>query len=493
MTGWVSFKRWCFTPRALVVLCALTTSAFLLICGSVLLETRRAAGELARSASANLAATIDSDIVRSIEVYDLSLRNAVNNMLTLDTERISLPILHLILFDHAATAQHYGRIRIFDETGKLKLDSSTLHPAQESCADKEFFKIHRASSDAGLYVSDPEVGTGAPALVLSRRITGHDGRFLGVVVGSIRYSYFRDLFSHLKFGEGDTATVFRNDGRVMMRQPSNSDTIGKDLSNSAGVRQILATRSGSATLRSTLDNIERLYVWQNSDRALVVVVGKSLESIYGPWWRQVFIIGGLMLMLSAFVIGAAFLLAREMARRADAEQRLAQLATTDALTGIDNRRRFDERMLDEWRRGWQKLPLSLLMIDADHFKTFNDLFGHQEGDQVLVRIAKSIAQSSRRPADCAARYGGEEFALLLPDTELDDAMRIAEEIRTRVERLSTEKWATTVSIGVACVVPDMAGSSRNLIEAADKALYQAKEQGRNCCVGVDPDMIVRAA
>ena len=186
-------------------------------------------------------------------------------------------------------------------------------------------------------------------------------------------------------------------------------------------------------------------------------------------------------------------LTREISRRAAAEKRLSQLATTDALTGIDNRRRFDERILDEWRRGWQKLPLSLLMIDADHFKAFNDLFGHQAGDQLLARIAACIVESAKRPSDCAARYGGEEFALLLPNTDLAGALKLAEEVRDRVAHLSADKWATTVSIGIACLIPDMAGSPKALIAAADKALYQAKEQGRNRCMAINEDLVTEAA
>ncbi|GAA3847877.1 diguanylate cyclase [[Pseudomonas] carboxydohydrogena] len=486
-------KLWQASPRALTIVSVLATLAFMTICASVLLDIRSGKEELARQSSENLAATIDADLSRNIEIYDLSLRNVVNNMLELDTQHISLPILHLILFDHAATAKYYGPIRVFDADGNLKLDSSTLHPAQENRADEEYFKVHRDNRDAGLYIGDPSVYRNTFAVVLSRRITGYDGKFLGVVVGSLRYSYFHDLFGKLTFNPEDSVTIFRRDGVVMMRQPFDIAVIGKSLSDSGTVRHILETPSGSTKTRSEIDSIERMYVWRNSERPLVVVVGKSLDSIYGTWWTQTLIIGGLMFVLSIFAIGTTLFLTREISRRAAAEKRLSQLATTDALTGIDNRRRFDERILDEWRRGWQKLPLSLLMIDADHFKAFNDLFGHQAGDQLLARIAACVAESAKRPADCAARYGGEEFVLLLPNTDLAGALKLAEEVRDRVVRLSADKWATTVSVGVACLVPDMAGSPKDLIEAADKALYEAKEQGRNRCVASDAERATEAA
>ena len=486
-------KLWQVSPRALTIVSVLATLAFMTICASVLLDIRSSKEELAKQSSENLAATIDADLSRNLEIYDLSLRNVVNNMLELDTQRISLPILHLILFDHAATAKYYGPIRVYDADGNLKLDSSTLHPAQENRADEEYFKAHRDNPNVGLYIGDPSVYRDAFAVVLSRRITGYDGKFLGVVVGSLRYSYFHDLFGKLKFSPEDSVTIFRHDGVVMMRQPFDMEVVGKNIGAKAGVRHILETPSGSEKVRSGIDFIERLYVWRNSERPLVVVVGKSLNSIYGTWWTQTLIIGGLILILSIFAIGATLFLTREIARRAVAEKRLSQLATTDGLTGIDNRRKFDERVLDEWRRGWQKLPLSLLMIDADHFKAFNDLYGHQAGDQLLARIAGCVAGSAKRPSDCAARYGGEEFALLLPNTDLAGALKLAEEVRDRVAHLSADKWATTVSIGVACLVPDMAGSPKSLIAAADKALYQAKEQGRNRCVAINDDRVTKAA
>lgn len=486
-------KLWQVSPRALTIVSVLATLAFMTICASVLLDIRSSKEELAKQSSENLAATIDADLSRNLEIYDLSLRNVVNNMLELDTQRISLPILHLILFDHAATAKYYGPIRVYDADGNLKLDSSTLHPAQENRADEEYFKAHRDNPNVGLYIGDPSVYRDAFAVVLSRRITGYDGKFLGVVVGSLRYSYFHDLFGKLKFSPEDSVTIFRHDGVVMMRQPFDMEVVGKNIGAKAGVRHILETPSGSEKVRSGIDFIERLYVWRNSERPLVVVVGKSLNSIYGTWWRQTLIIGGLILILSIFAIGATLFLTREVSLRAAAEKRLSQLATTDALTGIDNRRRFDERILDEWRRGWQKLPLSLLMVDADHFKAFNDLFGHQAGDQLLARIAGCVAGSAKRPSDCAARYGGEEFALLLPNTDLAGALKLAEEVRDRVAHLSADKWATTVSIGVACLVPGMAGSPKSLIAAADKALYQAKEQGRNRCVAINDDRVTKAA
>jgi diguanylate cyclase (GGDEF)-like protein len=181
-----------------------------------------------------------------------------------------------------------------------------------------------------------------------------------------------------------------------------------------------------------------------------------------------------------FVLATALFLAREISRRAAAEEKLEELATTDALTGLRNRRKFDDDIDTEWRRAIrQKSPLALLMIDADHFKAFNDTHGHQAGDQVLVGIAICISDSVRRAGDCAARYGGEEFALLLPGCGPTDAFQIAETIRQKVMHWSDGPAANTVSIGVASLTPTVFMQSAMLVEAADKALYAAKANGRN--------------
>jgi diguanylate cyclase (GGDEF)-like protein len=184
--------------------------------------------------------------------------------------------------------------------------------------------------------------------------------------------------------------------------------------------------------------------------------------------------------LISFVLGVTLFLAREIGRRAQAEDKLEELATTDALTGLKNRRKFDSAIEAEWRRAARhKTPIALLMIDADHFKSYNDTHGHQAGDQVLVGIAICISDSVRRAGDCVARYGGEEFAVLLPGLASEDAILVAEKIRLKVQQWSEDPTVTTVSIGVASLTPVGSMEWSVLLKAADKALYAAKAGGRN--------------
>ncbi len=166
---------------------------------------------------------------------------------------------------------------------------------------------------------------------------------------------------------------------------------------------------------------------------------------------------------------------------------LNKLARHDALTGVANRRYFDERLqLEFLRASRDKVPLSLLMIDVDHFKNYNDKNGHQAGDAALLKVAQTIQSSLRRPADMVARYGGEEFAVILPGTGAPGAGERAEAIRKKIEGLeiarpgSRENTTVTVSVGVASITPgENEATPAILISAADTALYQVKQTGRN--------------
>jgi diguanylate cyclase (GGDEF)-like protein len=161
---------------------------------------------------------------------------------------------------------------------------------------------------------------------------------------------------------------------------------------------------------------------------------------------------------------------------------------------LKNRRKFDAAIDAEWRRAVRhKMPLALLMIDADHFKSYNDTFGHQAGDEMLVGIAICISDSVRRAGDCAARYGGEEFAVLLPGFTEAAAVAVAETIRLKVQQWSGGPTVTTVSIGIASLTPSANADWSILVKAADRALYAAKANGRNQSILASIPKLSRAA
>lgn len=198
----------------------------------------------------------------------------------------------------------------------------------------------------------------------------------------------------------------------------------------------------------------------------------------------------------------AFRFLRESQRQlAAANIELQKLAALDGLTGIANRRRFDEALQLEWLRSQRdRQPVALMMCDVDHFKLYNDSHGHPAGDLCLKKVAAVLTEHLKRPADLVARYGGEEFAIILPETDLTGALTVAESCRRHLEQLAIRNpqapltGCVTLSAGVACMVPSSLSSAEGLLELADQALYAAKRSGRNRVVsaaglqGVSPNV-----
>ncbi len=192
-------------------------------------------------------------------------------------------------------------------------------------------------------------------------------------------------------------------------------------------------------------------------------------------------------LLAALVVLLSLLheITRLYAQAATANRMLSELARLDGLTGLANRRCFDETLALEWRRATRDgTPLSLLMIDVDHFKAFNDGLGHQCGDDCLKRIGAALQSRARRAADLVARYGGEEFVILLPGTPALHAVAIAERVRSAIEAAAiahptSRHGCVTVSVGVATRYPELNSEPADLLSTADRLLYEAKDAGRN--------------
>lgn len=184
-------------------------------------------------------------------------------------------------------------------------------------------------------------------------------------------------------------------------------------------------------------------------------------------------------------VGSLFVISHvDVTRRKLAELRVERLAYEDVLTGLANRRRFDQALRTEWRRRERAaLPLSVIALDIDHFKSYNDAFGHFEGDRCLQAVGGSLRPCARRASDVAARLGGEEFWLLLCDTTAEQAARVAEQVRRTVAQLGARDGVcrkVTASLGVATAAPDWEGTPETLMRLADAALYAAKRAGRDC-------------
>lgn len=232
---------------------------------------------------------------------------------------------------------------------------------------------------------------------------------------------------------------------------------------------------------------------QTTDNADINRLVMVFIPLFMVFWLLLIVMGGYL----AYAVEAAArndyvqnrLLSLEASRLQILSRQLHQLSTTDALTAIANRRWFEQQLDHEWRRALrQQHPLALIMLDVDHFKDYNDCYGHQQGDQCLQNIAQAMASQCRRPGDVCARYGGEEFVVLLPVTDAAEAALVAENIRQAVADLAlpherSEHRICTVSAGVAAMLPSAQTHSDELLRHADRRLYRAKDQGRNCVIG----------
>lgn len=222
---------------------------------------------------------------------------------------------------------------------------------------------------------------------------------------------------------------------------------------------------------------------------LAYTIGGEFAAVIGP--QRMF---DVFVVAFACAIGGAihFSFQRGVRRNYVAKQVLSESANRDSLTGIHNRRMFDEHMQRLWQQGMrERVPVALLLVDLDHFKAFNDRCGHQAGDACLAKVASVLPVAARRPFDLAARYGGEEFAVLLYEANRDRVEEICRQLHASLQKAALEHPCSpvsqyvTFSIGAACVEPSLGRHPEGFIQLADEALYAAKERGRNRTVIMD--------
>ncbi len=458
--------------------------------GLMLLDLRQDAWERAEQTSKNLVQVLERDINRNIELYDLSIQAAVDNLATPGLADVSPRLRQLILFDRAATARDMGVMLVIDERGDVVADLDAVPPRKGTYADREYFQVHRHRPGLGLYVGRPIVSrlTGEPMLPFSRRINKPDGTFGGIVLGTVKLTYFAKLFRQINLGRDSAINLYLDDGTRIMRHPFDEADIGVNIAGSPTFDGFLSERSGSFVRVSVRDGIERHYTFTRiGSLPLILNVALSTKTVEADWRVKAVVIGSIVALLCGLTIALSLLFGRELRRREAAQTELQRLSMTDALTGLPNRRAFENAGARAWEEArHHNRSLALLIVDADHFKRFNDRFGHQVGDEVLKVLARGLSASVHRPHDLVCRIGGEEFAVLLPDTERAGALRIAEKIHAEISALSVGAagigaGAMTVSIGLAALTPHGAQDAglTFLYRLADGALYDAKAGGRN--------------
>ncbi|MGY4637099.1 sensor domain-containing diguanylate cyclase [Pseudomonas sp. P7548] len=443
----------------------------------------------AKRSTTNITQLINADVLRNVELYDLALQGLIAAATRKDLAHVSADIQHLVQFDQSTAAPFKGEVLLLDANGAVIADSSTLHPTPRNFANRDYFLAHQNNSTAGLFISRPfKIRCDCDQvwrIAFSRRVSGPNGEFAGVAVATMRLAYFDQLFNRLTIGNGSSVNLLNTRGILLAQQPLlERDMIDKDLSDRPNFKRMLREGEGSFRAISSLSGTERLYTFSNvGELPLIVVVALASEDVFAPWQRAALLTSGATGVLCIGLLWLTWMLRRELRRRHRAEEVLSELAATDALTGLANRRTLDQRLRLEWERAQRSTEsLTLLMIDVDHFKAFNDRHGHHGGDAALRTVAQVIGSNIRRPADLAARYGGEEFAVVLPDTDAKGARVIAEHIRSSIEHLPWVAGAErpiTVSIGMSTWHKRNRQPLEALLLSADQALYQAKHSGRN--------------
>ncbi len=477
-------------PELLLILgSGLTVVLIMAIVAALLVREHASTLQAAQRATTNITHLINADVLRNVELYDLALQGLIAATTRRDLSQVSPEIRHLVQFDQSNAAPFKGEVLLLDANGAVIADSSTLWPAQRNFADRDYFLAHKNSAQAGLFISRPfKIHCACDQvwrIAFSRRISGPDGEFAGVAVATMRLAYFDQLFNRLTIGNGSSVNLLNTQGILLAQQPLlERDMIDKDLSDRPNFKRMLREGAGSFQAISAITGQERLYTFSNvGELPLIVVVALSAEDVFAPWKRAAVLTSGATGVLCIGLLWLTWMLRRELRRRYRTERVLSELAATDALTGLANRRILDERLRLEWDRAQRAADsLTLLMIDVDHFKAFNDRHGHHGGDAALRNVAQVIGTNIRRPADLAARYGGEEFAVVLPHTDAKGALVIAEHIRSSIEhlpRVAGDERPITVSIGMSTWDKRSRMSLEALLLSADQALYEAKHTGRN--------------
>lgn len=482
-------RRDAIVSRGILYGSVIIALVLVMLCGTVLYQSRLDALERATDASRNVAIIAERDIERNFELYDLSLRAVVEGMSQPDVMALSPRLRDAVLFDRAATAKYLGSMLVLDAQGNIIMDAASENPRPGNFADRNYFTVQRDNPDVGLYVSDPyhsRLRNGALTVALSRRLSNADGSFAGIVMIAVNVEYFHNLFAGLQMGPHGSIALISRGGTMLMRQPYDEKVIGRSIRGASTYEQFIQAQEGTFTDKSSIDGRRRLYVFKNfTTLPLIIMVAEAEDDIYSAWRKRALMTGSLTLASGIGVVCLSLLLGAQLRRRLQAESELQVLARTDGLTGLINRRTLTETLQAEWRRAERSgNSLSLLFVDIDWFKSYNDTYGHQAGDDVLSRVALCLRGHLHRPADAAARYGGEEFVVVLPETDPDYAWNIAERLRQAVHELGIDHsispyGGVTVSIGMSSWQPGEEGDIDMLIKVADSNLYRAKAAGRN--------------
>jgi diguanylate cyclase (GGDEF)-like protein len=458
------------------------------------------------------------------------------------------PDCNRILTDLAGNAPWIRMLAVAGNNGQVKCASDSAVIGL-NISDRPYFQaaLHSRGFALGEYLIKRDAGV--PGAMATFPVIKQGGPVASIIVAAIDLNWIGELAANAAPGSGTQVLVIDSGGTVVAASAEAEGLVGKNFAGHGLTKELLAKDEGTTTT-TDFDGTKRIlgFVHVPYTKAKLAV-GVSETMVHSGIDREISIayvqlgVFGMLVLLAAWFGGERLILrpirtlvrtaarfgrgdlrvraadepwlaefaplaaafddmARKLAAREEelhiANQHLEELACLDGLTGLANRRGFDRELDRAWSHaGESRQPLALMMIDIDHFKLFNDRYGHVQGDACLRAVGEALSLVALKQALIVARYGGEEFALLLPGFYIERAVALAEEVRRSIEQLlmthaDSPRGIVTISIGVESCVPQSGQSAACLVEAADLALYDAKRRGRNWAVAHSP-LLLRSA
>lgn len=469
-------------------------------------DARNAQLREAEVATANMARAIAQHAEDTVKAADVAILGIEQQLNQDGWSEEALQRLRMVLEQRVKQVEQINGLFVLNRKGERVVHSLPFTPANANNSDRAYFIYHRDHPDPNAHLGPPirARSSGEWVFTISRRLNDEQGDFAGVILATISLDYFQKFYDRFNIGKNGSIVLALNSAIMITRRPLRLDSIAKDMHDTTIFKQSQLHQHGTFIFSSAQDGVERIHSFERLNTyPLFVGAALSVDEVLANWRKDYVTRLAVLIFLITLIVLFGFYLIHELRRRLQAEQRdklnhqkllelnqtLERLSMQDGLTELANRRSFDLQLQSEMLRARrEKTPLALLMIDLDHFKKFNDNYGHLAGDECLRRVATAIKTNLKRAGDLAARYGGEELAVILPATDFDGAWSIAEQLRQailnlRIAHQANQPGLVSVSIGVHALIPGEATTADYLIEQTDRALYRAKEQGRNRCAG----------
>lgn len=462
----------------------------------------------ARNLSVSLAKQAEDTFLQ----VDMTLNEAIRPLRQNGLVHATTPAFKAQLREQHSKLSQLQNLFIYDKHGNWIATSGSYARVSISNADRDYFVWHRTHNNTSVLISHVirSRSTGKLVIPVSIRLNDNAGNFAGVALATIKLDYFQQFYSYFSLNKRDVLALILGDASVLYIRPFPDDIVNRKLSSSPLFkRNLKASDIGSATWRASLDNVERIFSYAQLKRfPLIVVAGFDRDAIKSEWISENLISLILNLALIVIIMGMGTFMLRqarasvknqtELAMVKDEltsiNQVLQSLALVDGLTGLANRRQFDAMLkINLEQSHYSGEPLSLIMVDIDFFKRYNDTYGHVAGDYCLQKVGEALKSIFHYNDEIVARYGGEEFAIILPSTNHSEAMIFAEQAIQAVRNAELIHGTSeipgglvTISAGCSTLIASGQPEDTELIKKlADNALYNAKRSGRNRAISIN--------